>query len=78
MMVSIVDGRVEGYETLSEYAKRIDVAEVTARVWVRRNKIETLLIGRDRWVKIGTEKPEERRRGRPKKEMKGEKEPWNR
>lgn len=65
MMVSIVDGRVEGYETLSEYAKRMDVAEVTARLWVRRNKIETLLIGRDHWVKIGTAKPEDRRRGRP-------------
>jgi len=58
MLVSIVKGRVAGYETLVEFANRHGVKENTVRIWVRRNKLETLLIGRDHWVKLGTPKPE--------------------
>lgn len=57
-IVAVANGRVMGYETTEEYAKRCNVRPGTVRVWERRGKIKTIHIGRDRWIKASTPKPE--------------------
>ncbi|MBQ7687196.1 MAG: hypothetical protein IJT28_08215 [Bacteroidaceae bacterium] len=57
MNVSIVNGRVEGYETTVEFAKRCSVCMSTVQEWIQNKKIQVLTIGRDHWIKIGTKKP---------------------
>ena len=60
--VTIDNGKILGYETAEEFANRIGVNESTIRVWVKRGKIETLKIGNIHFVKIGTEKPQRKKR----------------
>lgn len=49
--VTIEDGRPVGYLTSSEFAQKCGVAEATIRVWVKREKLATVLkIGTDLWI----------------------------
>lgn len=56
-LVIICAGKPMGYETTEEFADRVGVNMNTVRVWERRGLLKTLHIGRDRFIKKGTQRP---------------------
>lgn len=62
MTVEIVDGRVVGYLTIKEYAKKHFSAEATVRMWIYRGKLKILRIGNQDWIKEDEPYPTDRRR----------------
>lgn len=68
--LEIIEGRINGYLTLSEWAKKIHVTPATVSHWVSRGKIEHVRIGPLLFFKEDTPYPEERKRGKKRKERK--------
>lgn len=66
--LEIIEGRINGYLTLSEWAKKIHVTPATVSHWVSRGKIKPIKIGPLLFVKEDTPYPEERKRGKKRKE----------
>lgn len=68
--VTINEGKIDGYLTVSEYAKEMDMMEGTVRQLIARGQLETLQIGDKNWktnfIKEGT-LPNYKKRGRPRK-----------
>ena len=62
MTVEIIDGRVVGYLTIKEYAKKHFSAEATVRKWICHGKLKTLKIGYQQWIKWDEPYPTDRRR----------------
>lgn len=55
MIVEIIDGKVVGYLTPEEVAKKLGAKPQTIRQLINRGKIETLKIGWQHFIKEGTE-----------------------
>lgn len=55
MTVEIIDGKVVGYLTTEEFANRIGKKPQTIRKLICEGKIPTLKVGRQRFIKEGTE-----------------------
>lgn len=66
--LEIIEGRINGYLTLSEWAKKIHVTPGTVYQWKNRGKIKTIEVGSSLFVKEDTPYPEEKRRGKKRKE----------
>ena len=64
--VKIDNGRVVGYLTPKEVAKNFGVKEATVRIWLTRNKIEVLKIGKETWIKEDIQYPVRKKRSRSK------------
>lgn len=68
--VTVNEGKIDGYLTVSEYAKEMDMMEGTVRQLIARGQLETLQIGDKNWktnfIKEGT-LPKYKKRGRPRK-----------
>lgn len=68
--VTINEGKIDGYLTVSEYAKEMGMIEGTVRQLIARDQLETLQIGDKNWksifIKEGT-LPKYKKRGRPRK-----------
>ena len=47
--VTINEGKIDGYLTVSEYAKEMDMMEGTVRQLIARGQLETLQIGDKNW-----------------------------
>lgn len=62
MFVEIQNGRIVGYITSKELAKKLGVTTATIRAWVYRGKLETLKVGDELWFKEDTEHPKRRKR----------------
>lgn len=56
--VVIYKGHPIGYLSSAQFAKKVGVNKNTIRVWIRRNKIESLKIGNEHWIKGDTKYPE--------------------
>lgn len=63
-IVTLVNGKPQGYVSSTEFAKMHNIAEVTVRVWIRRKKIEGLKVGNQWFIKPETPYPVEKKRGR--------------
>lgn len=61
-IVEIQNGRVKGYLTTVEFAKRCAVEESTIRAWIKRGKIDSLKIGKENWIKEDTTYPNRKKR----------------
>jgi excisionase family DNA binding protein len=55
--VKIENGKVVGYLTSEEFAKKCGVTKEAVRMWIHRGQIEALTIGRDNWIKQSTPRP---------------------
>lgn len=68
--VTVNEGKIDGYLTVAEYAKEMDMMEGTVRQLIARGQLETLQIGDKNWkmnfIKKGT-LPKYKKRGRPRK-----------
>lgn len=68
--VTVNEGKIDGYLTVSEYAKEMGMIEGTVRQLIARGQLETLQIGDKNWktnfIKEGT-LPVYKKRGRPRK-----------
>lgn len=64
--IEVCDGKLVGYETTTEFAKRLGVPPATVRNWIKRGKLDIFQIERLHWVKEGTPWPEQKKRGRKK------------
>lgn len=68
--VTINEGKIDGYLSVSEYAKEMDMMEGTVRQLIVRGQLETLQIGnknsKTNFIKEGT-LPKYKKRGRPRK-----------
>ena len=62
MMMDIVNGRPEGYETVEEVAIRWGIQPGTVRVYSHLGLIPTLKIGNRLFFREGVSKPSRRRR----------------
>ena len=61
-IVEIQNGRVKGYLTTVEFAKRCAVEESTIRAWIKRRKIDSLKIGKENWIKEDVTYPNRKKR----------------
>lgn len=68
--ITVNEGKIDGYLTVSEYAKEMDMMEGTVRQLIARGQLESLQIGDKNWktnfIKEGT-LPKYKKRGRPRK-----------
>lgn len=62
MFVEIQNGRIVGYITSRELAKKLNVSIEAIRVWVSRGKLESLKVGNELWFKEDTKYPKRRNR----------------
>lgn len=72
--VTITDGHVDGYLTPKEYAIKHGLKENTVRIWICRDKIDTLTIGSSQWIKSDTPIPlpkKRRRRSKTSRSLQG-------
>lgn len=70
--VTVCDGRIVGYLTSAEYARKYGIPEITIRVWAKRGKLQSLKIGRNSYIKEDLLPPPFEKPGRKKKEMEKE------
>ena len=61
-IVEIQNGRVKGYLTTTEFAKKCAVEEGTIRAWIKRGKIDSLKIGKENWIKEDATYPNRKKR----------------
>ena len=54
LTVAIENGRIKGYLTTAEFAKKCKVEQATVRVWIKRGKINCLKIGKENWIHENT------------------------
>ena len=62
LTVAIENGRIKGYLTTVEFAKRCAVEESTIRAWIKRGKIDSLKIGKENWIKEDITYPNRKKR----------------
>lgn len=68
-IVTLINGKPRGYLSSKEFAESVGVQQTTVRIWIRREKLEAIKVGNEWFIRIGTPRPEEKRRG-PKKKKK--------
>lgn len=62
--VTVCNGKIVGYLTAAEYAKKHGIPEVTIRVWVKNGKIDGIKIGGNTYIKEDLVPPKFEKPGR--------------
>ena len=61
--VRVVDGNIDGYRTVSQYANLKGLSCVSVRNWIRSGDIDAIKIGRTYYIPENTVPPEHKSRG---------------
>ena len=59
------DGKMDGYLTTAEFAKRCGVSVVTVRLWIRIGKIKAVKVGNQSFIDDRTPYPKRKKHGQP-------------